>query len=234
MMQPTDKAARVAGAWYLSMVLTGPFTLLYIPNTFIVRGDAAATASKVLARETLFRVGIVAELGGAVLFALAGLALYRLLCDVSRTRAAQMIAAVMISATVGFLNALNSIAALQLFRGADFLAAMDKPQRELLGMLFIRLHGQSNVINELFWGLWLFPLGILVFRSGFLPKFIGVWLWINGFAYVALCLIGLFAPQYASVAFRSAQPALFGELALMLWLLIKGAKVAPAAVPATA
>ena len=94
-------------------------------------------------------------------------------------------------------------------------------------MLFIRLHSQGIFINEIFWGLWLFPFGLLVFRSGFLPRFIGVWLMINCFGYVALSVIALFFPDYYEAAFQWAQPVLFGELAIMLWLLIKGAK-APA------
>jgi uncharacterized membrane protein len=89
-------------------------------------------------------------------------------------------------------------------------------------------------MNELFWGLWLFPFGLLVFRSGFLPRFIGVWLMINCFGYVALCVIALFIPSYYDAAFRWAQPVLVGELAIMLWLLIRGAKVPPLPVAASA
>ena len=226
-MQPTDKAARVAGAWYLSMVLTGPLTLIYIPSKLIVRGDAAATAGRILDHQTLFRVGIAAELIGMVLFLGTALALYRLFVGVERIRAAQMLTLAAVSAGVGFLNTLNYLAAVALFRGTEFLGAFDKPQREALGMLFIRLHGQGNFINEIFWGLWLLPMGLLVIRSGFVPKFIGVWLIVNCAAYVALSFIGLFAPQYSGIAFTSAQPALFGELAIMLWLLIKGAKPKP-------
>src|SRR5213596_2708815 len=97
-------------------------------------------------------------------------------------------------------------------------------------MLFIRLHTQGIFIDEMFWGLWLFPFGLLVFRSSFLPRFIGVWLMINCFGYVALCLIALLAPDYYNAAFLYFQPVLFGELAIMLWLLIKGAKAPPVAV----
>src|SRR2546429_8935657 len=136
-----------------------------------------------------------------------------------------MVAFVLVSAAVGFLNTLNDIAALTLFRGADFLSVFDKPQRDALGMLFIRLHSQGIFIDEMFWGLWLFPFGLLVFRSGFLPRFIGVWLMINCFGYVALSITALFFPAYYGGAFKFAQPVLFGELAIMLWLLIKGAKV---------
>jgi hypothetical protein len=224
-MHPTKKAARIAGAVYLSMVFTAPFTLLYIPNKLIVRGDATATANNILAHETMFRLAILGDLITAVIFICLGIALYRLLSGVNKTWAMMMLAFVMISATVGFLDTLNNIAALILFRGGDFLAVFDKPQLNALGYLFIRLHGQGIFMNELFWGLWLFPFGLLVFRSGFLPRFIGVWLMINCFGYVALCVIALFAPEYYNAAFRWAQPVLFGELVFMLWVLIRGAKV---------
>jgi hypothetical protein len=227
-MHPLKKTARIAGAIYLSMVVTGPFSLIYVPNKLIVRGNAAVTADNILAHETMFRLAILADLIGAVIFICLGIALYRLLSGVSRTWAGLMIAFVLVSAAVGFLNTLNNIAALTLFRGADFLAVFDKPQRGALAYLFVRLHSQGILINEIFWGLWLFPFGLLVFRSGFLPRFIGVWLMINCFGYVALSVTALFFPDYYEAAFKWAQPVLFGELAIMLWLLIKGARV-PAA-----
>jgi hypothetical protein len=207
------------------MVLTAPFTLLYVPGKLIVRGDAAATANNVLAHETMFRLAIIGDLLTSVIFICLGIALYRLLSSVSKTWAMLMVVLVSVSAAVGFLDTLNNVAALILFRGADFLSVFEKPQLNALGYLFIRLHSQGIFMNELFWGLWLFPFGLLVFRSGFLPRFIGVWLMINCFGYVALCVIALFAPDYYNAAFRWSQPILFGELAIMLWLLIKGAKV---------
>src|SRR5438876_6081300 len=224
-MHPLKKSARIAGAIYLSMVITGPFALIYVPNKLIMRGNAAATADNILAHETMFRLAILADLIGAVIFICLAIALYKLLSGVSKTWAGLMVAFVLVSAAVGFLNTLNNIAALTLFRGADFLAVFDKPQRDALGYLFIRLHSQGNLINEIFWGLWLFPFGLLVFRSGFLPRFLGVWLMVNCFAWVVLSITALFFPLYYDVAFRMAQPILFGELAIMLWLLIKGAKV---------
>jgi hypothetical protein len=117
-MHPTDKAARVAGAVYLSLVLTAPFSLIYIPTKLIVRGNATATANNILTHETLFRLGIVGELFGSVIFILLGLALYRLLNGVNRMWALTMLALVLVSAAVGFLNVLNYVAALNLFRGA--------------------------------------------------------------------------------------------------------------------
>jgi hypothetical protein len=227
-MHPTVKAARIAGAVYLSMVVSAPFTLLYIPAKLIVRGDAAATAHNIVTHETMFRLAIFGDLVTAVIFICLGVALYRLLSSVHRTWALLMLAFVLVSAAVGFLDTLNNIAALILFRGGDFLAVFDNAQRAAMGYLFIRLHSQGIFMNELFWGLWLFPFGLLVFRSGFLPRFIGVWLIFNCFGYMALCVIALFAPDYYGAAFRWGQPVLFGELAIMLYLLIKGARV-PAA-----
>lgn len=232
-MHPTNKAARIAGTVYLSLVLFAPLSLIYIPSKLIVRGNATATASKILAHEMLFRLGIVGELFGLVIFICLGFALYRLLSSVNKTWAQMMVAFVLVSAAVGFLNVLNNIAALTLFRGADFLAVLEEPQRNALGYLFIRLRGQGEMMNEIFWGLWLFPFGLLVYRSGFLPRFLGVWLILNCFAYVVLSLIALLFPPYYDAAFKMAQPVLFGELAILLWLLIKGAKV-PAEAVATA
>jgi hypothetical protein len=236
-MHPLKKTARIAGAIYLSMVFTAPFTLLYVPGKLIVRGNAAATATNVLAHETMFRLAIIGDLFTHVIFISLGIALYRLLSSVGKTWAMLMVVFVSVSAAVGFLDTLNNAAALILFRGADFLSVFDKAQLNALGYLFIRLHNEGIFMNELFWGLWLFPFGLLVFRSGFLPRFIGVWLMINCFGYVALCVIALLAQDYYNVAFRWAQPVLFGELAIMLWLLIKGANVPPASaatLPATA
>jgi hypothetical protein len=221
----TKKAARIAGAIYLSMVFTAPFSLIYVPGKLIVKGNAAATADNILAHETMFRLSILADLVSQVIFICLAIALYRLLRDVSRPWAWLMVGFVLVSASVCFLNVLNDIAALILFKGADFLSVFDKPQRDALGMLFLRLHSYGIFIAEMFWGLWLFPFGLLVFRSGFLPRFIGVWLMINCFGYVALSVIALLFQSYYNTAFKMLQPVLFGELAIMLWLLIKGVKV---------
>jgi hypothetical protein len=231
-MHPTNKAARIAGAVYLSMVLTAPFSLIYVPGKLIVRGNAAATADNILAHETMFRLSILGDLVGQVIFICLAIALYRLLSGINKTWAGLMVAFVLVSAAVGFFNTLNNIAALLLFRGGEFLAVFDKAQRDALGMLFIRLHSQGIFIDEIFWGLWLFPFGLLVFRSGFLPRFLGVWLMINCFGYVFLSITALFFPDYYGAAFRYSQPVLFGELAIMLWLLIKGAKVPSTSVAA--
>jgi hypothetical protein len=219
------------------MAVTAPFSLIYIPRTLIVRADATATANNVLAHETLFRLGIVADLITSVIFVFLVMALYRLLSGVNKKHASLMVALVLVSAAVGFMNVLNNIAALTLFRGTDFLAVFEKPQRDALAMLFLRLHGQGIVINEIFWGLWLFPFGVLVVKSGFLPRILGVWLIINGFAYPAISFTALLVPQYRDLVSRVTFPLLFGEAAIMLWLIVIGAKeqrLAGSAGPASA
>src|ERR1044071_1686426 len=153
-MHPTDKAARVAGAIYLSMVFTAPFSLIYVPNKLLVRGDATATAANILSHETLFRLSIFADLVGHVIFICLAIALYRLLSNVNRSWAVLMVGFVLVSAAVGFLNSLNNIAALILFRGGEFLSVFDTSQRNALGMLFVRLHSQGIFIDEIFWGVW--------------------------------------------------------------------------------
>ena len=224
-MHPKKKAGRIAGAIYASMVFVGPFTLIYVPNKLIVRGDATTTAANVLNHQSMFGLWIMGDVWMSVIFICLGVALYNLLSGVSKPWALLMLSFILVSAAVGFLNTLNSIAGDLLFRGMDFLSVIDKTQRDAVGMLFMRLHTKGTLINELFWGLWLFPFGLLVYRSGFLPRWIGVWLIINCFGYIVLSPVGLFFPAYYGTAFKLAQPLLFGELAIMLWLLIKGAKV---------
>ena len=135
-----------------------------------------------------------------------------------------MVTLIVVSIPIAFLNELNAIAALVLVRGADFLSTFEKPQRDALAMLFLNLHDHGFGVAEIFWGLWLFPLGLLVYRSRFLPRFLGVWLAIGGFAYVILSLTGELVPQYQRNVFDYAHPAFFGEVAITLWLVIKGAK----------
>jgi Domain of unknown function (DUF4386) len=232
-MHPTNRTARIVGLLYVLMGLPAPFSLIYIPRTLIVPGNATATASKILSHEMLFRAGIVTGLASAVGFIVLVIALYRLLSSVNRTHAALMVVLVAVSVAIGFLNEVNNIAALTLFRGADFLAVFDKPQRDALGMLFLGLHRQGLAVNEIFWGLWLFPFGVLVMRSGFLPRILGLLLIVNGFAYVAVSLTSLLLPSYAHVVSQAILPALLGELWIMLWLLIKGVKVQPSAAVAS-
>jgi hypothetical protein len=224
-MNSTRNPGRVAGIWYLLLAVNGPLSLIYIPNKIFVAGDAAATVSNVAAHELLFRIGMISDLIGAVILIFLVLASYRLFKDVSQYLAVLVIIlGGVMPALINFVNVVTSEAALMIARGADFLSVFDKPQRDALAMLLLHMHNRQNTAAELLWGLWLIPLAILVYRSRFLPRFLGVWLVINGLAYVVLCFVGFLAPQFGPKLFLVFQPALFGELALVLWLLIKGGK----------
>ena len=217
------RTARIAGLWYLGFTL-GPFYLLYVPSQTVVRNDAVATAAKVLAHETLYRWGMLAESLGAVIFVGLSLALYRLFEDVDRHRARQLVALVLVSAALGLVTLVFNAAALLVFRGGDSFAGFDEHTRLAVGMLLIRMHGQANSINQVFWGLWLLPFGWLVVRSRFLPRWLGYWLLIDGVAWVVVGMTWFLAPESTDVLFRWLQPVFAAELVAMLWLLIVGAK----------
>ena len=215
---------RFAGLLYVLTSIVGFFAMGYVPDKLIVHANAAATAANITAHETLFRLGIAGNLIGQASFIFVALALYDLLKRVNRRHASLMVLLIVVSIPIAFLNELNSFAALVLVRGADFLSIFDKPQREALAMLFLNLHGRGFVVAEIFWGLWLFPLAVLVYRSRFLPRFLGVWLALASFAWMILSLTTILLPQYQDKVDRYCQPAIIGEIAFMLWLVIKGAK----------
>jgi len=224
-MSSTRNPGRVAGLWYLLLVLIGPLRLIYIPSKLFVSGNAAATVNNIAAHQLLFRLGIVADLAGAVILIFLVLAFYRLFKSVDRNLAVLVVIfGGVMPATIYFVNVVSDLGALTVVRGADYLSVFDKPQRDALVMLLLRLHDHQNTAAEILWGVWLLPLAVLVYRSRFLPRFLGIWLVINGFAYVIMSFTGVLLPQYQNKVFIISQPALFGELALMLWLVIKGAK----------
>jgi len=226
-MSSLKRTARIAGWIYLLMALPAPFALIYVPATLVVRGDAQATASNVLGREMLYRSGIVVGLASAVGFILLAVALHRLLSGVHRSLALLMVTLMAASATIAFLNEASALAALTLFHGPDYLSVFDATQRDALGLLFLGMRQQGIFINEMLWGLWLFPFGALVMRSGFIPKILGILLLVNGGAYVVASLTALLVPSTYNTVFLAAGPALLGELWMMLWLLIKGVRQQP-------
>jgi len=223
-MSPARNPGRVVGLWYLLLVFLGPLRLIYIPNKLFVPGNAAATASNIAAHEWLFRFGMLSNVLGAVVLIFLALAFYRLFKDVDQQLAVLLvITGGVMPAVLTLVNVGIDGAALTVAGGPDFLSVFDKSQRDALLVLFLRFNHYQVVAAEVLWGLWLFPMGALAYKSGFLPRFIGVWLIINGVAYVVLCFTGILFPAYQDKVFLYSQPALFGELAIMLWLLIKGA-----------
>jgi uncharacterized protein DUF4386 len=224
---------RVAGVWYLLLILIGPLRLIYIPGKLFVPENAAATVNNIIAHEWLFRFGIVSDLVGALILVILAMALYRLFQGVDRNLAVQVVIfGGVMPALLYFVGVVGDAGALMVARGADFLSVFDKPQQDGLAMLLLRLRDQQNIAAETLWGVWLLPLGVLVYRSRFLPRFLGVWLLINGLAYVIISFTGELTPQYQDKVFTFSSPARWGELAFMLWLVIKGAR--PPALDVTA
>jgi hypothetical protein len=224
-MSPTHNPGRVAGFWYLLLIVIGPLRLIYIPSKLFVPENAAATVNNIAAHEMLFRFGMVGDLVCGVMLIFLVLAFYRLFRGVDQYLAVLVvILGGVMPALLYFVNVVTDAGALMIVHSAGFLSVFDKPQRDALVMLLLRLHDHQYTAAEILWGVWLFPLAILVYRSRFLPRFLAVWLAIAGFAYVALSVTGLLLPQYQDKVFSISQPAFLGELALMLWLVIKGAK----------
>jgi len=224
-MSSTRNPGRVAGLWYLLLCLIGPLRLIYIPGKLFVHGNATATANNIAAHQWLFRFGIVGDLVCAVILIFLTLAFYRLFKGVNQYLAVLVVIfGGVMPALINFVGVVSDAGTLMIVRGPDFLSAFDKPQRDALAMLFLRLRDHQNTAAEILWGIWLLPLAVLVYRSRFLPRFLGLWLAINGFAYVILSFTGVLLPQYQQKVFLLSQPALFGELAFMLWLVIKGAR----------
>ena len=212
--------ARIAGFLYLFANLPAPFALIYLPARLIVRGDAAATANNVIASESLFRLGIVAHLFNLIANIFLVLALYQLLKVVNKDMASLMVIFSLAGIPIAMLNELNNLAVLLLLDGADYLNAFTTEQLQSLVYFLLRLRGEGLNIAQIFWGLWLFPMGVLVFKSGFLPRILGILLMIACFGYV-IQSFAAFLGYNVSLIFVTG----WGELLLLLWLLIKGVNV---------
>lgn len=234
-MTTLSRNARLVGFWYLLLVFAGPLRLIYIPTKLFVTGDAAASAANIMAHQTLFQSGILVDAYGGVVLVLLSLAFYRLFKDVDRYQAMLLvITGGILPATIDFLNTVNDAAALALVRGADYLNVFTEAQRYALAYFFTRLHFQAITAAEVLWGVWLFPMAILILKSRWFPRFLGWWLILNGITYLVLSYTGMFLPERLDQVSNWAFPLQLGEVAFMLWALILGAKEPDAGLPRTA
>src|SRR2546423_1840887 len=228
-MNDLKKQSRRAAILYFLNALPAPFALLYVPGALMVRGDATATANNVRASETLLRLGIAGELLAATIGIFAMIAFYRLFKAVSQKHAMAMIILFLVATPISYLNVLNDLAALTFARGPEFLSAVfDRRQLDAFVLFFLRLHSQGLILAQVFWGLWLFPFGVVLWRSGFIPGILGVFPVIPGFGNVIASAAFLFLPAYAGVISQYATILQAGELAF-IWMLIWGAKDQPMA-----
>ena len=215
-----NRTARLAGGLYLALMPFGFFGILYVPSVLIVPGDAATTARNILASEWLLRSGTVSHLVGQIIFILLALALYRLLKSVNKNHAVLMVLLVLVGIPIAFLNEVNHLAALRLLKTAAD-GAFTSAQLQAQAMHFLDMRQDGILVAQVFWGLWLLPLGFLVFRSGFLPKLLGILLMIGGAGYVIDCATQLLHPGLATIG----QFTFVGELLFPMWLLFKGVNV---------
>jgi hypothetical protein len=224
-MNSNKKIARIAGMLYLFLVVTGIFHLKYVPEKIIKDGDAAATVHNIITYNSLFRWGIAVGLLSYVGFLLLPLVLYQLLKTVNKIHAVLMVVFALISVPMSFMNLANKFTILSLVSGEN----SNTLSSEVIGekvMFYNSLYDDGNLIAMIFWGLWLFPFGYLVFKSGFLPKILGVLLMMGCFGYLITVFGNTLIPNYHELGITSyvLMPGSFGELGICLWLLILGAR----------
>lgn len=223
-MNPTKAMARQAGALYFLFMIVAILGEFVLPSA-VVPGDAAATAANITGSGTIYRIGILTGLVTHVLFVFLVASLYRLFRDVDRNQALLMVLLVCVGVAVALANLLNRFAPLVLLSGRDYLSVFTQPERETLALGFLSLHATCASVALAFWGLWLFPFGVLVIRSGFFPRLLGVLILVAGVAYLVSSVTNIVLPDYRRVVSRAMMPLYFGEVPIIFWLLIKGAKV---------
>lgn len=218
--------ARRAGFVYLLILFLAPLNLIYFPSLYIVPGNATATALKITSGELLYRVGVFVDLLDGIIFLFLASCLYELFKDVDRALARLMVLLVAVCVAFGVVNLLNLIAPLLVLSGADFLAPFTKSQLDAIALGFLKLRSNGNNVAMAFWALWLFPFGLLVIKSRFIPKLLGILLIVGGFAYLAVCFTAIVFPAYRPLVDRIALPFYaVGEPAIIFWLLIKGVNI---------
>jgi hypothetical protein len=223
-MKSIESASRRAGALYFVFMLVG-LVDLYGFGGFIVPGNATATARNIMAAESTYRLGVLTDCLSLLLFVPLVVTLYNLLKDVDKWQAILMVLLVSVGVTVGFANVLNKMAPLVLLGGAEYLSVFTTPQLDALAQGFLNLNGVGSTIASAFWGLWLFPCGFLVIKSGLFPRVLGVLLLVAGFGLLTTSVTSIAFPAYERVVTRAMMPLGLGEFPFIFWLLVKGAKV---------
>jgi hypothetical protein len=216
-----QKTARIAGVLYLIIFCLGIFAELFVRQNLIVPADAVTTVNNIIASESLFRLALVSDLIRHTFLILLPLILYKILKIVNKNIAVLVVILALVGVAIAFINELNQCAVLLLLRGADYLKAFKADQLLAQVMFFIDLHKDGEFIAQ-FLGVWLLPLGYLVFKSGFLPRILGILLMIGSFGYLIGAILFFLFTDYAETF---SLFAFLGELLFALWLLIKGVNV---------
>ncbi len=225
-MISNKKTARIAGLLYLGVVLSGIFSLMYVPSQIIVYDNPEQTYENLISSQLLFRFGIISGLICYTFFLFLPLVLYKLFKPVNQDYAKLMVILAIISVPMFFLNVQNQFTVLSLADSSNIVYDFSIEQQLSQIMLLIEQYDNGMRMIHVFSGLWLLPFGYLVFQSDFLPKFLGVLLMLGCFGYLINFLGHTIIPQYANMGISSyiSLPASIGEIGTCLWLLIMGAK----------
>ena len=218
------RTARIIGFLYLILAICSGFAF-FVRSNLIVANDAIATVNNIKVSESLFRISIVSSLIGQIIFLFLVYALYEFLKSVDKKQSRLMVILVVASVPIACLNMLNQFATILVLSGAGYLAAFNLSQLQALAMMFLDMQQYGFSIAQIFWGLWLFPLGILVFKSGFIPKVLGVLLMVGCFGYLIKCLVIIFFPSYKVITSPGIAISAIAELSFIFWLLFKGVTV---------
>lgn len=218
------KTARTAGLWYLCLIIIGIYGLRFVAGQIRVAGNMAATAQNIITHEFLFRTGVASNLAGNLIFLFLVLAFYKLLKQVNERQAKLMVILVILQIPISFVVELLNFTSLLILKG-EAIPSINPAQKQDMAILLLNMHNYGLNVLEIFWGIWLIPLGQLVYKSGFIHRIIGVLLIVGGIAYMADSFTYLLFPAYDAVVSPFAILASLGEIAIMLWLLIVGVKI---------
>lgn len=220
-----QKAVTILRFLYPLWMVVGLFSIMFVPSKLIVWGNAAETASNIVSNELLFSAGIVGSLITQLIFLFAALLLYKVFEKVNKDQSLLMLIFVIIGVPIAMLNTLNRVAALLLAKGTEYFSSIDPAQLQSQMMFFLDLNNQGAIIAAIFWGLWLFPLGYLIYKSGYFPKWIGISVIIGGFGYFLGSLSYFLLPSSLSIIHEAFDILTFGEMIFIFWIIIRGAKL---------
>jgi hypothetical protein len=224
-MYSKKKNARIAGILYLFIAITGGFGIMYAPSSIIVSDDATTTANNLINSQFIYGLSILSNLISQALTIFLVLTLSRLFKDINPKLTKYMVTFVLVAVPISFFNVLNLVAAQMFVSGAEFLEVFETNQLNSLALVFLNLYEFGIAVVGIFWGLWLFPFGMLIIKSKLIPKIIGMFLAIGCFAYLIDSYITILLPEYKeSVSSIIMLPLAIGEFSTILWLLIKGVK----------
>ncbi len=225
-MTEKNKISRIAGLLYLGVVLTGIFSLMYVPSKLIVDDNASLTFNNINSSELLFRIGIASGLLCYIFFLFLPIVLFNLLRQVNENMAKLMVLLAIISVPMFFINVQNEFTVLSLIKNPDYLKVFSAEQIQSQVLFYLDRYNDGMRLIHIFSGLWLFPFGYLILKSNFLPKILGILLIVGCFGYLINFFGNTLVPAYSELGISSyiSLPASLGEIGTCLWLLIVGAK----------